>query len=623
MLLSRLGVIALLSATMAGAQAQSASTWVAAPLQDAGFEGGTRQVSGCTRVTGSLPMAWQDNSCWQPQSRIAYEPSVTPSRSGRAVKVTLGDGLFQLTQPQTLKPDSHYRQGIWLRAQKPMVVKLSLRQASAPYMDYGARTVLIEDEWTQVQVSSFTNGLWDTDSRQAMFIISSATPGTLWIDDASLQVAPRALALPPNAVPATYFGTHVMQTVNVRTGMAESKAGSVRIWDSAQSQWHQVQKERPKGPQRRYQWSTLDERVAQAERNHQKLLMVVGGYAPAWASMAEDADLNDLPDCFRCDESPRRPADWQAWVGDLTARYKGRSIDSWEIWNEPNFPPRHPWCPDAGACRSGLGSGYRGTPEQLLALQDEAARIIRQADPAAKVVSAGVSYHHRNYFDYFLRIGGGRQADAIGYHLYAEGPPELSMPHVLALRGLMQDHGVGGKPLWNTESGISEISLDIDPAVRQAQATGGIAPRKEELAPAYMARWFLVGWASGLERLYQYAWDDQHNWPGSPTRINRQNNTITSVNDSGEAFRQVRRWMVGQRLVRMETGQNGGLWRAVLQDSAGKASQVLWHPGRPAGAAMLTPVPAGARQQCDLQGECRPVPAEGIKVDYRPVWVGP
>lgn len=611
------GLIGLLCVVMAGAQAQSTAT-----VQDGGFEGGSRQVGECARVQGSLPMAWQDNSCWYAQSRVTYESAIAPSRSGRSQKVTVSDGLFQLTQPMTLQPDAKYRVGVWVRAQQPMVVKLSLREAGAPYQEYGARSLLINDEWTLVEVSAFTNGLWDRDTRQALFMVSSASRGTLWIDDASMKVTPHPLPLPAAAVPATYFGTHVMQTINIRTGMAETKAGSVRIWDSAQSQWHQVQPTRPQGDVRRYNWKVLDQRVDQAERNRQKLLMVIGGYAPPWASMPENADTSDLPDCYRCDETPRRPADWQAWVGDLVERYKGRSIDSWEIWNEPNFPARHPWCPDPTGCRSGLGSGYRGTPEQLLELQKEAVRIIRKADPSAKLVSAGVSYHNRGYFDYFLRIGGGAQVDAIGYHLYIEGAPELSMSHLLALRGLMQDHGVGSKPVWNTESGIFDIALDLDPAVRQARATGATPPRKADLAPAYVARSFVIGWAAGLERMYHYAWDGQHNWPSSPANVSKVNNQMLDINESGEAFQQVRNWMVGQRLVRMETGQSDGLWRAVLQDTSGRGSQILWHPGRAAGAGAPMPMPKGTSRMCNLKGECRNVGAEGLKIDFRPVWVG-
>lgn len=591
---------------------------VGSMLVDGAFSGSAAQVMDCSRISGTLPQAWRDNSCWNVSSRVEYESVISPSKAGKAVRVTVKQGLFQLVQSLTLKPDASHRLGVWLRAQSPMVVKLSLRQSGPPYLEYGARSVRVEDAWTFVEVSAFSHGLWEPEARSALYMISSASRGTLWIDEAVLSQTASPLTWPSGEVPASYFGTHVLHERNVRAGMNESKAGSMRIWDTSQSQWHQIQRRRPKGAASSNQWSALDERVALADRSKLDLLMVVGGYAPAWASMAEGDDDPELPDCHRCDESPRRMQDWRNWVSELVQRYKGRSIHAWEIWNEPSFPAGHPWCPDPDGCRAGLGSGYRGTPEQLLELQSEAYQVIKKVDPNAAVVTPGVSYHHRSYLDYFLRIGGGKVADAIGYHLYLEGPPELVLPHVLALRGILQDHGLVNKPLWNTESAVSDTPLDVDPAVRWARSKGVPAPRKEDLGPAYLARLFVVGWAAGLGRLYHYAWDDQHGWPSSPMTIDRQTNAVRELNEAGQAFRQVRAWMTGRRLNRMETGQKDGLWRAVLIDQAGRESQIIWHPGRPMSAPLALPAPAGMSRLCDLQGRCRDVSGE-LLVDFRPV----
>lgn len=613
----------LLPAWVTGVAAQQAPAASAIRLQDGGFEGETRALEGCRGVRGALPQAWSDNSCWNPSTRVTYETVISPSRSGRALQVRLQGGVFQLTQAVTLPVDAQFRSGVWVRAETPMLVKVSLRQSGPPYLDYGARTLRVTDSWTWLDASAFSNGLWTPSDRQALFMISSATPGLMWLDDASLKGEAHALGLPRSAVPAGFFSTHVMHRRNVRTGLMESQAGGVRIWDSSQSQWFQVQPERPRGNKRTYRWETLDERMQVADKQGVDVLMVLGGYAPAWASMAEDAETDGLPDCHRCDESPRRLADWRNWVSDLVERYKGAAPRQWEIWNEPNFPHRHPWCASQDGCQSGLGSGYRGTPEELLTLQNEAVRIIRQLDPKSQVVSAGISYHHRHYLDYFLRIGGGRQVDAIGYHIYQDGPPELLMPHVQALRGIMRDHGVGDKPLWSTESAIERVAMDLDPAVIAARQQGLEPPSAADLGPAYLARFMVIAWASGLGRVYHYAWDDQHGWPSSPTRMDRSNNAVVGVNDSGVAFRQLRRWMVGQLLVRMETGQNNGLWRATFRDDAGRESQIMWHPGRPAAAALSVPVAPGMSRVCNLKGGCKAVQDGVVAVDHRPVWVGP
>lgn len=605
--------------TVGAAHAVHAS---ASGLLDGGFEGGTQAAGSCERITGVLPLAWEDNTCWNRGAMTDYQPTIAPARSGKSLQVTLRRGGFQLVQPFRLAPDQRYTASVWLRAEKPMVVKLSLRQAGPPYLDIAARHVRVVDQWTRVRVTGYSHGLSSAEVNDALFMVSSVGQGTLWLDDAALQTERVTLSLPSAQVAPAFVGTHVMHAVNLPSGVPQAPVGSVRIWDSHRSQWHQVQKQPPKGGKPSYDWAVLDERVKLADQRKSPLLMVLGGYAPAWASLPEGADLYGLPDCHRCDHSPSRISDWRAWTRDVAKRYKGRSITAWEIWNEPNFPPDHPMCPSADVCRSGLGSMYRGTPEQLLELQNEAAKIIKEVDPAALIVSPGISYHHRNYLDHFLSIGGGRQADAIGYHLYLDGPPELLLSHILALRAVLEDHALSTKPLWNTESAISEINPSLDPAVMRARRTGGIAPTSNDLAPAYLARLYLTSWAGGFERVYHYAWDDQHGWPSSPTVINRNNNAVVRVNSSGVALEQVSKWMVGRTLVRFETGQNGGLWRAVFKDAGGVESQVIWHPGRPVDHAVPVELPAQYTRQCDLAGVCQKIEAGRAKVDFRPTWFG-
>jgi len=196
------------------------------------------------------------------------------------------------------------------------------------------------------------------------------------------------------------------------------------------------------------------------------------------------------------------------------------------------------------------------------------------------------------------------------------------MPHVLALRSLMDDHGIGDKPLWSTESAIEKVSYELDYAAVAARSKGSKMPEPSELYAAYVARFFIVGWASGFERVYHYAWDDQHGWPSSPTVINKSNNAVIRVNASGTALAQVRDWMVGRTLVRFEAGQNGGVWRAVFKDDAGVESQVLWHPGRPADQAVSVELPSQFTHQCDLAGACQKIDGRSIKADFRPQWVG-
>ncbi len=595
-------------------------------LSDGGFEGPTIQPAACTRVQGRLPMAWADNSCWNANTAVTYDQEALTGRQGKSVKVTLARGLFQLAQSVQLPPDARFMVSVWVRASTPMMVKVALRQSGAPYIEYGSRLVRATDQWQKIAVSAFSHGLNEADARQALFMVSSATPGTMWMDDAVLTAEPQALAFPKAEVPRTFFGTHVLHGRNMTTFVDESEAGAIRIWDSESAQWAFVQTEAPSGGRRSYQWRSLDDRVGVAERNQRELLMVLGGYAPAWASLPEGAD-DSAPlgnNCFRCDETPRRSIDWRNWVTDVGKRFKGRAIRYWEIWNEPAFNQAHDWCPDLSMCTSGLGSGYRGSPEQLLQLQNEAAEILKGIDAKAKVVSPGISYFHREYLDYYLKIGGGKSADVIGYHQYLAGYPELLMSQALAIRSLMADAGVGDKPLWSTESAIEGINLDLDPACKTARAAGVRQPTVEELGPAYWARFMLVSWISGYGRVYHYAWDLRNHWPSTPSKMSPQSTATLGLNAAGIAYNQVATWMIGKRVTSVETGNNGGLWRLSMVDAAGKPSQVVWLPAQPKAVALSLKLPSEIKSACDLSGSCRAVPRGApIDVDFRPVLLTP
>lgn len=595
-------------------------------LRDGGFDGAAISAAACPGVSGQVTGGWADNSCWNPSTQASYELDASQSKSGRSLKVVLSRGLFQLVQPANLQAEWRYGLGVWLRSETPMLVKLALRKSGPPYLEYGSRYLRTSPQWTYLSVSAFSNGLSDAEALQAMFIVSSSTPGTLWMDSASLTGGRTKLVLPLAEVPAQFFGAHALHLLNTSAALDDGRVGSLRVWDSERSQWNTIQSARPKGGKRKYGWDALDERMERARDHRADMMMVIGGYAPSWASL-DDSEPDDGPRdgaCHRCDESPKRTI-WKNWVTDLVSRYKGSPLKYWEVWNEPYFGPKDEWCPDQQVCISRMASGYRGTPEQLLTLQNDAASIAKSIDPSAQIVSAGISLYHRDYLDYFLKIGGGKTADVIGYHLYVDGPPELLMSHILAIRGLMRDHGVSDKPLWNTEGGVAQLGLEHDPAWREAKAKGQDLPKVNELGPAYLARSLVVGWASGIGRWYHYAWDGGHAWPSSTAVIARGGNVAIDVTDAGTAYRQVVNWMVGKRMVAFEAGQNGGVWQATLQDAAGKQSYIVWHPARTVDNPWLFKKVVGARSVCDLAGKCRDLPADAstVYLDFRPVYLAP
>lgn len=590
-------------------------------LGDGGFEGGTRQVAPCPGIAGELPLAWNDNTCWRTGVRATYEIDALAGRSGRSLRVRLDRGQFQLVRPLRLQPEQRYKLSAWVRAEPAMTVTVVLRQAEAPYRDLGSRTLRVGPEWTPINALGFTHGLLLPDELNGLVMVLGAGQGKVWVDDVRLSGEPHAPALPATAVPRQYFGTHALHPENIETAFSDSGAGTQRVWDSAHAQWLHIQAEAPRqGKAARYDWRELDERVQAATAAKGDLLMVLGGYTPEWLSPDPTARNSRLRlVCRSCGVQPANLDDWRNWVKDLGERYKGKSLRAFEVWNEPAFLPEDPWCADVDACSSPMGSGYLGSPEQLLKLQTEAGRILKGIDPNYQLVSPGISYLHRDYFDRYMQLGGAQSADVVGFHFYLEGYPEAAWSQILAFRGLMEAVGQGSKPLWSTETAVGTIDPAQDPAGRQARLEGQPMPTVDQLGPAYVSRLLLVAWAAGLQRVYQYAWDDQHHWPSSPSRIRRQTNLAVARLPAGDAYWQTVQWMSGRRLVALERLPASGVWRARLVGSDGKERWMAWHPSATAERPATLPNTGGFRRGCDLSGRCSNLGAkDGLAVSFSP-----
>jgi hypothetical protein len=127
-----------------------------------------------------------------------------------------------------------------------------------------------------------------------------------------------------------------------------------------------------------------------------------------------------------------------------------------------------------------------------------------------------------------LSKGGGQFVDVIGYHFYVTPrPPEEMVPLIRQVRQIMLDNGAGDKPLWNTESGWAQ------PKPFPSQT----------LAASYLARAFILNWATGVQRFYWYAWDN-HGWASLET-TEPDSRTLTPA---GQAYGVIQNWLVGARL---------------------------------------------------------------------------
>ncbi|PWF40438.1 GH39 family glycosyl hydrolase [Massilia glaciei] len=366
-----------------------------------------------------------------------------------------------------------------------------------------------------------------------------------------LALAPPCAGAPQTFTPA-FFGAHVHRAGNdlwKRAGL-----GALRLHDSNVT-WAELEPERG-----RRDWRNLDRIVASARGARVELLLPLQG-TPRWAaSEPRRAGAYGMG----ANTAPARLADWSAYVGAVARRYKG-VVGAYEIWNEPN-----------------LARFFSGAPQQMAALTRSAARAIRQIDPAAKVVCAGItgSYGLRWFKDY-LAAGANKDCDVIAYHFYVHhGSPEKMVPVIKQVRAAMRGAGIGDMPIWNTETGwVIDDGRGNLPA---AGVPSGWRALSMETAVAYVPRALLLARSNGVERFYWYSWD--HGTMGLTSGRG------TGMTPAARVYTSFRNYVMGGRVGRC--AREGALWRCALVLRDGTRAEAWWsergrHTFRPARAGSL------------------------------------
>jgi hypothetical protein len=328
------------------------------------------------------------------------------------------------------------------------------------------------------------------------------------------------LRTPTATIPGTYFGLHIHHLDRPNpTPWPNMPVPAWRLWD-ADVTWPDL--EPNKG---QWQFERLDRYVSLAQQHHTSILLPLG-MSPLWASARPQVTAE-----------PKNVDDWRTFVRTVATRYKGR-IQAYEIWNEPN-----------------LRDFWTGTTDQMLMLTKEASQIIRSVDPQAIVVSPSATADIGiPWLAEFLKKGGGQFVDVIGYHFYVSKGPEELVPFIQWVQQVISENGSADKPIWNTES-------------------GWLAPARfdsEEVAAAYLARAYILGWAAGLQRFYWYAWDNRS------MAIVTYKEVDHAVTPAGYAYNIMEDWLVGARMEGCAESVDHN-WTCQLNRS-GKKEWIVWNP---------------------------------------------
>jgi hypothetical protein len=181
-----------------------------------------------------------------------------------------------------------------------------------------------------------------------------------------------------------------------------------------------------------YNWLFWDDYVKTAVEDYGITLIPYVCYTPSWNSSGDTTNFWN-----------HTPKDYDAFGRFLSAlvnRYK-KWIKTWELWNEPD-----------------ITAYWSGTAEDLSRLTKIGARAVRNADPGAKIVLAGLAHRTEFTLELFRDHGISPYVDVVNCHSYFEtwsGEPLEKIPeYVTTLADIIHQYG-DRQALWMAEVGYS------------------------------------------------------------------------------------------------------------------------------------------------------------------------
>lgn len=267
----------------------------------------------------------------------------------------------------------------------------------------------------------------------------------------------------------------------------------VRLWDTGDT-WNRYEKERGK-----IDWAPLDDKVRLARRRGVEILYVFA-YTPTWAS-ARPRESHYTGGGARAE--PADIEDWKRFVSAVVGRYKGR-VEAFEIWNEPN----------AGF--------FSGTVDAYVELLKAGYAAAKQANPDCTVLGISGTGGYLGWMEEVLKRDGLRYMDAVSVHTYTtpRSPEQANLlGRMASTRALIEKYG-GEHPIWNTEVGIWQPEREgvtpLGEAEIAARAPDDTKPNwnagwpyrpiSELEAARHCVRTYVLSLASGVQRLFWYAW---------------------------------------------------------------------------------------------------------------------
>lgn len=238
---------------------------------------------------------------------------------------------------------------------------------------------------------------------------------------------PRAVKPGSSTIGVNLFQQQVWWYAHQAPLLAKAGVHWIRPWLAWENTWSFQQP-----TAEAWEMRPLDASLRRMDRFGMRYQSILFG-APSWLTGSRDWTA----------PPPERIPQWEAYVTRLVTRYKGR-IPAYEMWNEPDLM----W-----------QEATRHSGEHYLSLLRSGYRAAKKADPKCLVL--GLS--HAGYEEWLERVGELGAApffDIATLHTYAE--PDAFLEQVERRKAILRRTGMGGKPIWFNEFGITANDFSED-----------------------------------------------------------------------------------------------------------------------------------------------------------------
>lgn len=462
-----------------------------------------------------------------------------PAAQARLASADANPPTASLRFPVPFRAQHTYRVDIELSSPSGARADVLVRRRAAPYDPMAIRSVALDGRWTTVELEA----TWPAGAAEGDVRVQIRDPegriAVRRLKVADLGVAPLG-TIPSAPFAPTLIGLHVNKLGRHMT-WPEAGQSLVRLWDTGTTWNNLAPTARDFDDSRGTGWKRLDAYVDYALRHRpDATLLYTLGMPPPWASSDPDAKCAYGPGTCG---APASMQTWRHYVRTLAQRYRGR-IRYWELWNEADYLI------------------FYTRRVSLVELARAASEELKAVDPQNRLLSPGFTNSGGlNALHTFLRDGGGRYIDIVGFHWYFDGQPERLAVPLRNVRRLMQQHGLGTRPIWNTEGAPLCQRRDggrcvIDDLVASEQ-------------DALSARAILTMWVNGVEGFAYYTAEGA----GGRTLALLSDDYKASTS-SAAALRQLAGWMVGARARAVTSWGRAG--HAIEAERGTERFVVLW-----------------------------------------------